>query len=186
MRKKNDIGKDDILVVIDMQNDFIDGSLGSADAQKIVGDVNERISEYILKAGSGNIYYTMDTHDENYLESAEGRILPVEHCLYGSQGWEIAADVPADLPEDHIIYKTTFGSNVLGNTLTKRNSRKPIRTIELIGVCTDICVIANAVIAKTYLPECEVAVNAGCCAGSTKQNHFNALSALNPMQINVI
>ena len=169
-----------ILVVVDMQNDFIDGALGSDDAVSIVKGVSERISGF-----EGEIIFTRDTHFENYLSTAEGRKLPVKHCIKGSNGWQISSALP--IPEGaRILDKETFGSTALAEMLAKENSTSPISEIELVGLCTDICVISNAFLLKSYLPECEIYVNSALCRGVTPESHSNALSAMASCQINVI
>ena len=164
-----------LLVVVDMQNDFIDGALGTKEAQAIVAPVRAKV-DAALRAGD-TVIYTRDTHEENYLDTQEGRNLPVKHCIRGTQGWEIRSEVYVEGCE--IIDKPTFGSV----NLAERVAQLQPEAVELIGVCTDICVISNAVLIKSYLPELPVSVDAACCAGVTPQSHENALAAMRMCQI---
>lgn len=169
-----------VLIVVDMQNDFIDGTLGTKEAQGIVGRVIEKINSY----PSDDVYATRDTHEIDYLDTAEGRHLPVIHCVRGTTGWEIAEGIGALIDPDHIIDKPTFGSVRLAERLTKMSLKEEI-SIELVGVCTDICVISNALLLKAYLPETEVYVDKICCAGVTPQSHEAALKTMEMCQINI-
>lgn len=167
-----------ILIVIDMQNDFINGVLGTKEAVDIVDKVKEKIEEY---RNDGNvILFTRDTHYENYLETQEGINLPVKHCIKGNKGWEISSEL--DTKDSVIIDKPTFGSTKLVDIIT--NSYSDVE-FELIGLCTDICVISNALLIKAYLPEAKITVDAACCAGVTPESHRNALSAMRMCHINV-
>ena len=169
-----------ILLVIDMQNDFIDGALGSDEALSIVTGVAQRISEF-----DGEVVFTRDTHFEDYPSTQEGRKLPVPHCIKGSEGWQISSDLP--IPKDAKIFdKLTFGSPDLVEYIRSENAKMPISEIELVGLCTDICVISNAFLLKSYLPECNISVNSALCRGVTPQSHGNALAAMAACQINVI
>lgn len=169
-----------VLVVIDMQNDFIDGSLGTKEAVSIVPKVIEK-----MKSFEGVILATRDTHPKNYLETQEGRNLPVEHCIKGSFGWEIQEEIK-DLLDTEPIDKPTFGSVKLGDRLKELSEKENIESITLIGLCTDICVISNAMIAKAVLPETPILVDADCCAGVTPESHERALEAMKMCQIQVI
>ena len=169
-----------ILLVIDMQNDFIDGALGSDDAVSIVTGVSKRISEF-----EGEIIFTRDTHYENYLSTAEGRRLPVKHCIKDSHGWQISSALPIP-PGARTVDKETFGSVRLAEMLCSENDERPISAIEIVGLCTDICVISNAFLLKNYLPECEISINSALCRGVTPLSHENALAAMAACQINVI
>lgn len=176
-----------VLVVIDMQNDFIDGSLGTPEAVGIVPNVVEKIRSW-----TGPIYATQDTHFHDYLETQEGRILPVPHCIQGTPGWHIAPAVRAALSEgagrnESTLYltKSTFGSKDLAEILAGRNREEPIEEIELAGLCTDICVISNALVIKAFLPEVPLAVDAACCAGVNPESHRNALKVLKMCQVRV-
>lgn len=168
-----------ILLVIDMQNDFIDGALGSAEAVSIVPAVAERIANF-----DGEVIFTRDTHFENYLSTAEGKKLPVKHCIKDSDGWQVSSLLP--IPEGARIFdKETFGSPELAELLSKENSEEKIDEIEILGLCTDICVISNAFLLKAYLPECDIKVNSALCRGVSPESHANALSAMAACQINI-
>ena len=164
------------LVVVDMQKDFIDGSLGTKEAVTIVPRVAKKIQQY--REGGNQIIFTRDTHQKDYLNTQEGRKLPVEHCIEGTEGWQIVGELEVK-PEDTLINKVTFG-HVWDTDLIKGDE------IELIGLCTDICVISNALGLKAVLPEIPIKVDAGCCAGVTPQSHANALEAMKMCQIEVL
>lgn len=166
-----------VLVVIDMQNDFIDGSLGSKEAVAIVPNVVEKVKNF-----NGMVLYTRDTHLNNYLHTLEGTYLPVSHCIKGSHGWQIHEQLEC-LRITSPIDKNGFGSIQLGEYLKDINKKTPITSITLVGVCTDICVISNAMILKAFLPETNIIVDASCCAGVTKETHKNALLAMKQCQI---
>ena len=166
-----------ILLVVDMQNDFIDGALGTAEAEKIVPLVKEKIEGF-----DGTVLFTRDTHFDNYMETQEGKRLPVPHCIKGTEGWQIRKELDA-LRTTEAIDKLTFGSSELGQVLVRKNEEEPIESITVIGLCTDICVISNALLAKAFLPEAEIRVDAKCCAGVTPQSHENALNAMSVCQI---
>ena len=167
-----------VLVVVDMQNDFIDGALGTKEAAEIVKRVRDKADQY---ADSGNtVIYTRDTHTTDYLNTEEGKNLPVIHCVKGTSGWEIAEEVYlANCP---VIDKPSFGSLELADYITELED---VREIELVGLCTDICVISNAMILKAKFPEVPITVDGSCCAGVTPQSHENALSAMKMCQIRV-
>lgn len=166
-----------LLVVVDMQRDFIDGSLGTKEAQKIVPNVAEKIKAY-KEAGDG-VVFTYDTHYDNYLDTQEGKKLPVVHCVKGTPGWELCDELLNF--EGERFEKDTFGSRELALWA----SEKKFDNIELVGLCTDICVISNAMMLKAFLPEAEISVDASCCAGVTPQSHINALEAMKVCQITV-
>ena len=168
-----------ILVVVDMQNDFIDGALGTKEAVAILPAVKEKIENF-----DGKVIFTRDTHFENYMETQEGKNLPVPHCIKGTKGWEIRSEL-MDLCKDNPIDKLTFGSSELGNILVEENKVNTIESITFIGLCTDICVISNVMIAKAFLPEVKVIVDAACCAGVTPESHKNALEAMKVCQVSV-
>ena len=168
-----------ILLVIDMQNDFIDGALGTKEAVTIVPAVKKKIEEF-----KGTVLFTRDTHFENYMETQEGRNLPVPHCIKGTDGWQIRPELDA-LRSTDAIDKVTFGSSALGPILQKLDLENPIESITIIGLCTDICVISNAMIAKAFFPEVPISVDANCCAGVTPKTHENALRAMEVCQIKV-
>ena len=170
----------DILIVVDMQNDFIDGALGTKEAVAIVPKVREKIQQF-----NGTVLFTRDTHGPNYLQTQEGRNLPVEHCIKGTEGWQIRLELDA-LRKTEPIDKVTFGSAELGFKLAEMNAEEPIGSVTLIGLCTDICVISNAMIVKAFLPEVPVRVDASCCAGVTPESHENALAAMKCCQIEII
>lgn len=167
-----------VLVVVDMQNDFIDGSLGTNEAVAIVPAVVEKIKQW-----DGRIVATRDTHPTNYLESQEGQHLPVNHCIEGTEGWEIAPAVAEALKEKSatIINKPTFGSTALAKMLRNED----VEEIELIGLCTDICVVSNALLLKANMPEVAIAVDATCCAGVTPDKHDAALETMRSCQIRI-
>ena len=166
-----------ILVVVDMQNDFIDGSLGTPEAVAIVPRVIEKVKEY--ERDGGLIIYTKDTHFENYLDTAEGASLPVRHCIKGTVGH----DIPSDILRSHdvIFEKLTFGSVELADYLHTVDFDE----IELVGLCTDICVISNALFIKAHFPERTVSVDSVCCAGVTHDTHNAALTTMKMCQIKV-
>ncbi len=167
-----------ILVVIDMQKDFIDGSLGTKEAVAIVPNVVAKIKEYAPE----NIFATRDTHQADYMSSQEGHNLPVEHCIEGTPGWEINPEVAAALGNAKVINKPTFGSVELANEIKKIADKEEIE-IELVGLCTDICVVSNALMLKAFMPEIKVSVDPKCCAGVTPQKHNAALETMGSCQI---
>ena len=169
-----------ILVVVDMQNDFIDGALGTKEAVAIVPAVRRKIEEF-----EGTVLFTRDTHFENYPETQEGRNLPVLHCVKGTQGWQIRPELE-ELRNTEPIDKVTFGSAELGPALVRMNAEDPISEITFIGLCTDICVISNVMIAKAFLPEVPLVVDAACCAGVSPETHENALKAMEVCQVKVL
>jgi len=162
------------LIVIDMQNDFVTGSLGTKEAQAIVPNVKKKIQEYVNRGDQ--IIFTRDTHYSNYLETQEGKMLPVEHCIYDTEGWEIVDEL--EVMNCIYVNKPSFG----WDGWLKLNYEE----IELIGVCTDICVISNALILKAQFPEVKITVDASCCAGVTPGLHEAALKVMKSCQINVI
>lgn len=166
-----------LLLVIDMQNDFIDGVLGSKEAIAVVPRVKEKIENFC-----GKVLFTRDTHMENYMETQEGKKLPVPHCIKNTKGWEIHPELEA-LRKEEAIDKLTFGSDALALRMQKENKGEKIDRITLIGVCTDICVISNAMLLKAFLPETEIIVDASCCAGVTPESHKIALQAMKACQI---
>lgn len=170
-----------ILLVIDMQNDFIDCALGTAEAQAIVPAVCAKIRQY----DPADVYATRDTHFENYMESLEGHYLPVPHCIEGTDGWQLRPEIAALIREDHIIDKYTFGSEVLTELAFQMSTRDELE-IELVGLCTDICVISNALLLRAKMPGTVIRVDAACCAGVTPQKHDAALVVMRSCQIEVI
>ncbi len=168
-----------ILLVIDMQNDFIDGSLGTKEALAIVEKVKAKIENF-----DGEVIFTRDTHETNYMETLEGKNLPVEHCIRGTHGWQIRSELDA-IRKTPVIDKPTFGSKELAELLAEKHSSEGVSEITLVGLCTDICVISNALLIKAYLPEINITVDASCCAGVTPESHENALNAMTMCQINI-
>lgn len=165
-----------LLVVVDMQKDFIDGALGTEEAQGIVGKVKEKIENF-----DGEVVFTLDTHSGIYLETQEGKNLPVEHCIKGTVGWELDERLKKLADGRQIFEKPTFGSVQLAEYVVSGDYLE----VELIGLCTDICVISNAMLIKAFLPEVKVAIDASCCAGVTPESHNNALSAMAMCQIEI-
>ena len=174
----------DILLVIDMQTDFVDGALGTAEAVRIVPAVAARIDEAIARGEQ--IYFTRDTHQTNYLDTQEGRKLPVIHCVQGTPGWEIVPQLKDYTLGRTVVDKPSFGSTRLAELLAEANEKEPIRRITLIGLCTDICVISNALLVKAQLPEVPILVDAACGAGVTPASHQNALAAMQICQIDIV
>lgn len=166
-----------VLIVVDMQNDFIDGALGTEEAVKIVPNVKKKIEEY-EKNGSF-IIFTQDTHGENYLDTSEGKRLPIPHCIKDTHGWEIADGLNANNHE--IILKDTFGYWIWDGY-----SFENCESIEIVGLCTDICVVTNALSIKTYFPETPIKVDASCCAGTTPELHKAALEVMKSCQIDIV
>ena len=175
-----------LLVVVDMQKDFIDGSLGTKEAQQIVPNVAEKIKEY-QNAGDA-VIFTFDTHYENYMETEEGKRLPVKHCIKGTEGWEL--DKALRDFDGLSIEKSSFGSNILasviGDLYNVHSACAEDFSVELVGVCTDICVVSNALLIKSIEPEVHIMVNSSCCAGTTPEKHKAALEVMKSCQIDVI
>lgn len=165
-----------LLVLIDFQNDFIDGSLGTKEAQDIVPKVIEKLATYVRNERLA----TQDTHFEDYLTSQEGQNLPVIHCQNGTQGWEIRKE--AQVGFQRVFKKNIFGSVELAEYIRNEN----VDQVELIGICTDICVVSNALLIKSFAPEVKISVDASCCAGVTPESHRAALETMKSCQINVI
>ena len=169
-----------ILIVVDMQNDFIDGALGTKEAATIVPKVEDKIRNF-----DGEVFFTRDTHETWYLETQEGKNLPVPHCIRGTEGWQIRKELDA-LRKTEPIDKETFGSTDLAADLQALHEDEEIGSITLVGLCTDICVISNALLLKATLPEVPIYVDAACCAGVTPESHENALKAMETCQIKVM
>lgn len=169
------------LVVIDMQKDFIDGALGSEMAQAIVPHVIKRIGEY----KPDRIYATRDTHFANYLDTLEGKKLPVVHCVKETDGWQIDERIAAAMPDARIFDKYTFGSEELAQEMY-RLSLKDEMEIELAGLCTDICVVSNALLLRAKLPGTVIKVDPACCAGVTRESHKAALETMKMCQIDLL
>ena len=162
----------EVLVVIDMQNDFIDGALGSKEAVEIVPYVIDKVKNF-----KGRIIFTRDTHENDYMEKMEGKFLPVPHCIKGSHGWEIQKDLEA-MRKEPAIDKVTFGSKELPKRLAEINEEEEISKITFVGLDTDICVISNALITKAFFPEIPIEVDAKGCAGVSPESHKRALEAM--------
>lgn len=171
-----------LLVVVDMQKDFIDGALGTQEAQAIVENVVEKIRSY--QSAGEQIVFTMDTHREDYLCTQEGKNLPVPHCIKDTEGWKICAPIrqAVDLSGMKIYEKGTFGSREYALDW-ENGCYADVTEVEFVGLCTDICVISNAMLTKAFAPEVKVTVDASCCAGVTPQSHENALAAMKMCQI---
>ena len=170
-----------ILIVVDMQNDFIDAALGTKEAVSIVENVKDKIRSYPPE----NVIATMDTHGENYMETQEGKNLPVPHCIKGSEGWQLRTDIAQLLREARIYEKPTFGSLALATDLKAMSEEEELE-LELIGLCTDICVVSNALLLKAFMPEVPITVDAACCAGVTPEKHQAALETMRSCQIRII
>lgn len=173
-----------LLIVVDVQNDFVDGALGSKEAQAIVPNVVKKINEW-----DGDIIFTLDTHGENYLETREGKYLPVKHCIECTDGHRINQEVlnavhskEGDKSYISTLSKRTFGSTALPEVIRGAD----VDYVELVGLCTDICVVSNAMLLKAHYPEMDIAVDASCCAGVTPESHQAALTTMKMCQINVI
>ena len=169
-----------VLVVVDMQNDFIDGALGTKEAVAIVPHVEEKIRTF-----DGTVLFTRDTHETWYLDTQEGKKLPVSHCIRDTEGWQIRSELDA-LRKTEPIDKETFGSTDLAGELVAMNEDEEIESITVVGLCTDICVISNALLVKASLPEVPIIVDAKCCAGVTPERHENALKAMEACQIEIV
>ncbi len=170
-----------LLVVVDMQKDFIDGSLGTKEAEKIVDGVVEEIKKYRTE----DIFATRDTHTEDYLQTQEGKKLPVVHCVKGTEGWEINGKVKEALKGAEVMDKPTFGAKELAEKSAGLAAEEEIE-VTLVGLCTDICVVSNALLIKAYLPEVPVRVLASCCAGVTPESHQAALATMKMCQVEIV
>ena len=178
------MGKRKFLIVVDMQKDFIDGALGTPEAEAIVDAAAGRIRA-CREAGT-LVIATLDTHGEDYLETQEGKYLPVEHCIKGTDGWQIREDIEDLLTDEAKIFeKPTFGSTELAESLRALSENEEIE-IELVGLCTDICVVSNAMLLKAFMPEVKISVDAACCAGVTPERHAAALETMRSCQIQAI
>ena len=170
-----------ILVVVDMQNDFVDGALGTKEAQSIVKNVVEKIKSY------DDIFVTYDTHSENYMQTSEGKKLPVAHCIKGTDGWKLNSEIQQALSGKKYteVEKITFGSVDLPKLISEYAEDEDF-SVELVGLCTDICVVSNALILKANFPEKEITVDASCCAGVSPKTHNASLDTMRCCQINII
>ena len=173
-----------ILVVIDMQNDFVTGSLANKDAEAIISNVVAKVKSHI--DNEDVVIFTMDTHTPDYLQTEEGKNLPVEHCIAGTEGWEIIDELQPFLDKDKIkiVKKETFGSDYLGSILKGANLTS-FDEIEVIGICTDICVISNALLIKAFCPNTPIFVDESCCAGVTPESHRTAIEAMRACHIHI-
>lgn len=171
-----------ILVIVDMQKDFVDGALGSEQAAAIVPAASDKIRRF-----DGDIFVTYDTHFANYSDTAEGKKLPVPHCIKGTPGWELNGVIAEALRRKAYtpVEKTTFGSVRLPQLIRAAAGESGF-SVELIGLCTDICVVSNALILKAEFPEVAIAVDSACCAGVTPEKHAAALETMRSCQIDVI
>ena len=167
-----------ILAVIDMQNDFVDGALGTAEAQAIVPRVCEKIRGF-----DGAVLYTRDTHGPDYLQTQEGRFLPAAHCVKGTHGYALCPGVAALSAGAPVIDKPAFGSRELAERLAEMHREEALESVTFIGLCTDICVISNSLLVKAFLPEVPIIVDASCCAGVTPESHRRALECMKVCQI---
>ena len=166
------------IIVVDMQNDFVDGALGTQEAQAMLPRLVEKLKAE-QTAGTA-LVFTMDTHGADYLETQEGKKLPVEHCIRGTTGWKIAdALQPFVRAAAAVIEKPTFGATALPAAIADYDE------IEFVGLCTDICVISNALLLKAFYPEKRITVDASCCAGVTPESHANAVAAMRMCQVEV-
>lgn len=165
------------LIVVDMQNDFVSGSLGSEAAEKTVSGILDKV-----KGFDGRIIFTRDTHFNDYLQTQEGKNLPVSHCIKDTDGWQIVDELSAYA--ETVVDKTAFGSMDLPNVIGEFSD--DVEEIQLCGLCTDICVISNAVILKSAFPEAEIAIDSSCCAGVSETSHNTALDAMRALQIKII
>lgn len=168
-----------ILIVIDVQNDFIDGSLGTKEAVSIIPYIKNKMDKF-----DGEIIFTMDTHDENYLNTFEGKNLPIIHCQKGTEGWNIKKEIYRE--NCKIFEKNCFASVDLAKYLSELAQRENIESIEIIGLCTDICVISNAMLIKSFLPEVNIIVDSNACAGVTVESHEKALATMKMCQIKIV
>lgn len=180
------------LIVVDVQNDFVTGALGTPEAQAIIPNVVEKIKNW-----NGYIFVTQDTHsEEKYSSTLEGQLLPVKHCVYSSDGWQLNPEVADaicsiydDLDDDNEIEwisKHTFGSMELVEAMRRLSFNENVESIEIVGICTDICVVSNALLLRAAFPNMPITVDASCCAGVTPESHKAALTTMKMCQINVI
>ena len=171
-----------VLIVVDMQKDFVDGSLGTKEAVAIVDAVVKKVNEF-----DGEVIFTRDTHYGNYMDSQEGKYLPVVHCVKDTAGWEIVPELEMirNAKNMQCYDKPTFGCTALAEDLKKFYENGEIESVELVGLCTDICVVSNALLIKAFMPELSVSVDSACCAGVTPVKHEAALETMRSCQIQV-
>lgn len=180
MTKKN------VLIAVDLQNDFVDGVLGTKEAQAIIQNASVKIMEATADENT-MVIVTKDTHHDNYMETEEGKNLPVPHCVKDTNGWQLNPQIEDALDASaYTALKETFGAASLTKILNSAQKFYSIERIELIGLCTDICVLSNAVVAKTLVPNAHVVVDAACCAGVTPESHDTALNAMRAIQVEVV
>lgn len=178
---------ENVLVVVDVQNDFVNGSLGTPEATYIVPNIVDKIQRW-----DGYIFATLDTHDEYYLDTLEGKRLPIPHCIYGTEGYKVNKHVAEALTnnkgfnENRVCRKTTFGAYDLPDVIRRESFVECAAKIEVIGLCTDICVISNALLLKAHFPDVEIVVDSNCCAGTSPEMHQKALDVMRSCQIEVI
>jgi len=173
-----------ILVAVDLQNDFIDGALGTKEAEAIIPAAAARIRE--MREAGADIFATLDTHGTDYAQTQEGKRLPVPHCIKGTEGWQLNPEIRDALGACTLVEKPTFGSTRLLEMIRERIGQDGQATIELLGLCTDICVVSNALLLKAAFPETTVQVNAACCAGVTPEKHKAALETMASCQIDIL
>lgn len=168
------------LVVVDMQNDFVNGSLGTKEAEAVVSKTVEKAASF-----PGKVLFTQDTHGGDYLNTQEGKMLPVEHCIKETEGWQIIPQLKAILESGNcsVFEKDTFGSVELARFLQKKYQENEVESVELVGLCTDICVISNALLLKAFMPQLPVFVDASCCAGVSPKKHEAALATMESCQV---
>lgn len=171
---------DRYLIVIDVQNDFVTGALGTEEAKTATKNIVQKINGF-----QGKTLFTQDTHPENYLDTQEGKMLPVKHCIKGTPGWHLIPELKTVQEQDKVpvFEKNTFGSVELAQFLLGKYQEKMLESVELVGLCTDICVISNALLIKAYMPELPVVVDFSCCAGVSPEKHEAALQTMESCQI---
>ncbi len=166
------------LIVVDVQKDFVGGDLGSKEAAEMLSSLIQKVKSF-----DGEVIFTKDTHFENYLETQEGRLLPVKHCIKNTDGWEFPTEL-APLAEGRKVYeKSAFASRQLAEDMLKSYECGKVDSVELVGICTDICVVSNALMLKGFMPELTISVDASCCAGVTPQKHNAALDTMESCQV---
>ena len=168
------------LIVVDVQKDFVDGNLGSKEAAEMLPRLIQKVKSF-----DGEVIFTKDTHFENYLETQEGRLLPVKHCIKNTDGWEFPTELaPLALAKGRKVYeKSAFASRQLAEDILKSYECGKVDSVELVGICTDICVVSNALMLKGFMPELTISVDASCCAGVTPQKHNAALDTMESCQV---
>lgn len=173
----------ELLVIVDMQNDFLTGALGTAEGQAILPAVTD-----FVRGWAGELVFTRDTHTPDYLNTQEGKNLPVVHCVKGTEGWQLAGELDALAKQRgcKVFDKPAFGSTELAHWAAARHAQQPFDRISLAGVCTDICVISNALLLKAALPEVPVQVYGSLCAGVSPESHTRALEAMRVCQVQVV